>query len=537
MDTCNVTSWDNFIALYHDNANANNPSPFNPSSPLTNCLIASDGLDSSGVTIDTIHLLPGTYTLVTNGAQSFTAGTYTATVTPIAVPATNVVAYTGGLTILSATGPVISALPNTNSLSAPTSLSTSGTSLNVPYQSIPFTISTAGTYSIEVDSIMPQNLWTNELLLYKNSFSPTAPLTNCQFAVASTVNGTGTYNGLADNSTDKFLARASGVTLAAGNYILVVTGTNVSSFGPYTANILSGNLPYPPIIPDNTPAGLSAVLTVPAANTTAVGSLDSVVITGLSHPRAGDLVVTLSHNGTTIELFDRIDHFTTSDSGSVAKFVGDYTFAGTGSDLGAAAGGLSGSLIDPTLTYAQYLNGITGVESSTFTGDFTAFNGMPITGTWTVKLADYKSGPSFTNTLAQYSGFKFTVSTSVSGKLTFDSLVATAPAQTVTFTFRSSGNADIVKTLSIGQDGNYTVTGLPYGVYTMHIKGSSYLAVNLPVDTTNGSATGANATLLGGDADNNNTVDIGDFGVLVNAYGGVSIMAPFVKTRKKYFLS
>ena len=53
----------------------------------------------------------------------------------------------------------------------------------------------------------------------------------------------------------------------------------------------------------------------------------------------------------------------------------------------------------------------------------------------------------------------------------------------------------------------------------MNVKSYKYLASNVPVDTTAGTPVTANVTLRGGDANNDNTVDIGDFGVLVNVYG------------------
>ena len=52
----------------------------------------------------------------------------------------------------------------------------------------------------------------------------------------------------------------------------------------------------------------------------------------------------------------------------------------------------------------------------------------------------------------------------------------------------------------------------------MHIKGDKYLAANVSVDTTKGDASGVTATLRAGDANNDNVIDIGDFGALVNAY-------------------
>ena len=42
----------------------------------------------------------------------------------------------------------------------------------------------------------------------------------------------------------------------------------------------------------------------------------------------------------------------------------------------------------------------------------------------------------------------------------------------------------------------------------------------MSVDATNGDVLGVTATLKAGDTNNDNSVDIADFGVLVNAYNG-----------------
>ena len=90
------------------------------------------------------------------------------------------------------------------------------------------------------------------------------------------------------------------------------------------------------------------------------------------------------------------------------------------------------------------------------------------------------------------------------------------------------------RTVTPAANGTFTITDLPSGRYILSVKGSKWLRVvaspatspPAPADPHTLDLTGGNLsnvvvpTLPGGDADNNNTVDIGDFGILVNAYGG-----------------
>ena len=94
--------------------------------------------------------------------------------------------------------------------------------------------------------------------------------------------------------------------------------------------------------------------------------------------------------------------------------------------------------------------------------------------------------------------------------------------------FRTPGTTTVLKaadvTLSpVGTTafGAYSVSGVPAGTYDVAVNGLKQLRVVLPNVTVTGSAfTLADVTLPSGDATHDNIVDIGDFGVLVNAYGG-----------------
>ena len=115
---------------------------------------------------------------------------------------------------------------------------------------------------------------------------------------------------------------------------------------------------------------------------------------------------------------------------------------------------------------------------------------------------------------------------SVSGKVTFDGIAANAPAQSLTFEFRDATDFPLfTRTVSVGADGAYTVSGVAAGTYHVRVKGDKYLAQIMNVRSTGGAVTGANVMLSGGDADNNNVVDIADFGLLVNAYNGDASIA------------
>ncbi len=489
------TTWDNFITLYKGT--------FSASSPLTNAIAATDGTSTSSASLSPIHLTPGTYTVVTTGSTNSGYGSYTVTVAPVTGGGT-VANYTA--TLMPGSGATFNR-PLASGAVPPTSLSAVGTS--VLYDAHPFTVATSGSYNITSACVTPSN-WDNFFVIYDTTFDPTSPLTNAIAAVDGATSASATLYGL---------------NLTAGKtYIFVTTSFNNGTQGTFHDTVFTGGGTYPPTIPDNTPAGLSLTNTV--TDTLTVGSLDGVTVLGLNHGSAGDLTATLTHNGVTIELFDRIGALTAGSFGSSAIFAGDYTFAATGADISAATGAdisAATGTIDPTVTYAQYLNGTAG-ESSTFTGDFTAFNGMSVAGDWTINVADNAFG-----FIGSYTGFSFTVtpsSASVSSVITFEGIFSGAGPQNVTFTFRPvGGGADIVKTASVAPTGAYTITGLPKKAMNLLIKGDKYLATLIAVDTTAGNQTGVNVTEFAADGNNDNSVDSSDFTLLIGAFNSDATIA------------
>ena len=105
----------------------------------------------------------------------------------------------------------------------------------------------------------------------------------------------------------------------------------------------------------------------------------------------------------------------------------------------------------------------------------------------------------------------------VYGTLAFDGISTLAPAQIVTFRFRPTTGADINMTYFTTADGAFYLYGVPNGSYMMRVKSPTYLAASVPVTVAGGIAN-ITATLEPGDANNDNSVDSTDFGVLIGAF-------------------
>ena len=156
------------------------------------------------------------------------------------------------------------------------------------------------------------------------------------------------------------------------------------------------------------------------------------------------------------------------------------------------------SPITPDTTYA-------GLTTSAVLGDFNGDGKMDVAAT-------------------NWNGLSVLLSNNnaeVSGRVLLDGIVSTAAAQTVHFELRpNDGTASIKRDLDVLPDGTFRLFNIPRKSYTLHSKGDKYLAANVGVSAAGGNVSGVTAALLSGDATNDNVVDIGDFGVLVNAYGG-----------------
>ena len=125
-----------------------------------------------------------------------------------------------------------------------------------------------------------------------------------------------------------------------------------------------------------------------------------------------------------------------------------------------------------------------------------------------------------------YGSFKVTVypNRTISGAVTLDGITdpgATAvPLNPFTFvlTPTTSGSA-ITQTQTLGAGGAFSLTNVPAGTYTLTVKGNKWLRVQSGVITaTYANATGLSFALHGGDANNDNSVDSSDFGILIGAF-------------------
>jgi photosystem II stability/assembly factor-like uncharacterized protein len=106
---------------------------------------------------------------------------------------------------------------------------------------------------------------------------------------------------------------------------------------------------------------------------------------------------------------------------------------------------------------------------------------------------------------------------SIDGTVTLQS--CSNPAQPITFILRpTNGNAAFARTVTLTASGGFTLPNVPGQSYTLAIKGVKWLQRDVNVNATSG-ATGVTATLLAGDVNNDNMINIEDFGLLAAAYG------------------
>ena len=129
----------------------------------------------------------------------------------------------------------------------------------------------------------------------------------------------------------------------------------------------------------------------------------------------------------------------------------------------------------------------------------------------------------------------FTIAFGFEGVTDLANIVAAAPLGTFHLSIREAGSTveqlsvDLTPTVPTmtGFDAfGYSITGLPNGIYDFVLKGDKSLAVldaGVVISNTNQAA--PDILLPAGDANNDNSVDTTDFGVLVGAYNGDSTVS------------
>jgi hypothetical protein len=119
-----------------------------------------------------------------------------------------------------------------------------------------------------------------------------------------------------------------------------------------------------------------------------------------------------------------------------------------------------------------------------------------------------------------YGGFSWTArQTSVAGTITLAE--CTNSVQPITFDFKpTSGGEANTQMVTLAADGSYLALNIVPGTYDVAIKGSKWLRkVVTSVQVTSDTTTGVDATLLPGDINNDNKVNILDLGLLADSFG------------------
>jgi N-acetylneuraminic acid mutarotase len=89
----------------------------------------------------------------------------------------------------------------------------------------------------------------------------------------------------------------------------------------------------------------------------------------------------------------------------------------------------------------------------------------------------------------------------------------------VSFEFRSmNGYPSFIKTVTLANDGSFTLPDVPADMYNLAIKGSKWLRKVISVGISSNNITLAEATLQGGDANDDNSVDVLDLDLFIQAF-------------------
>ena len=100
-----------------------------------------------------------------------------------------------------------------------------------------------------------------------------------------------------------------------------------------------------------------------------------------------------------------------------------------------------------------------------------------------------------------------------------DPSATAVPTHAFTFTLRpTDGTAPLTFSQTLGAGGAFTLMGLPAKSCQLAVKGDRWLQATIPVDLTNGPVSNIALALRGGDANNDNSVDSTDFGILIGTY-------------------
>ncbi len=192
--------------------------------------------------------------------------------------------------------------------------------------------------------------------------------------------------------------------------LAVFTALSAIALAPVTAS--AQNATYSTAvggaIPDKSSIGINSTISV--ADSYAVDPFVSITITGLQHTFVGQLIITLTHGGKTVDIIDRVKGGGNVDIGDQSDLNGDYTFVTTGgADFNAAADqGGTFYIIPSNVNYATLPVGLLNPKGgvSNANGLLSDFNGMDMSGDWTLNIADRDDLTPMSST-GSFTGWRF----------------------------------------------------------------------------------------------------------------------------------
>ena len=112
-----------------------------------------------------------------------------------------------------------------------------------------------------------------------------------------------------------------------------------------------------------------------------------------------------------------------------------------------------------------------------------------------------------------------TYAASIAGQMNLQGAAQSPYYQTIGMTFYSAGYTPFTRNVNVyNGSSNFQITDLPRRNYTVRVKGSKWLARQFSLDLTSSDSSGVYLTLLAGDANNDNVVDVADLLLVINHY-------------------
>lgn len=142
-------------------------------------------------------------------------------------------------------------------------------------------------------------------------------------------------------------------------------------------------------IPDAVGAvpGVASSTIAVAASPNVVTTFNSLTLRGLTHTWVGDLVITLQHGSTTIDILDRVGATTLGGVGSSGDLSGDFVFNLSGIVFPSANVNVAGAS-GPFQTFPNATAG--GISPAN--GLLSSFIGASVAGNWTLVISDNAAG-------------------------------------------------------------------------------------------------------------------------------------------------